>query len=582
MIISKVRKILSSFKNVKSVSKVQKKRIGNYSNEILEALEKYANEIESVLISYNKKSCEETMMVKGLRKSSQETTNRKTHMENVEGIAVEIAKKIGLNEGVTRIIARNHDIGHTFLGHSGEWWFSNIKEDLGMGYYTHNALGPRELIYRNDIYTEIIKRIKSFNPEITEKELGRVRKSLWIIFDGINSHNGEKTETEFVPDTKKTEGDFLRELMLCFTEKGFDKTIMPATMEGALIRMCDKISYIPYDMLDGLREGFIGKLDDDYIKVLVALGISEREIEKCNITKNYESIARKLQITFTRDVIENSTRTAIRMSEEMSKLMHELRNINNRKIVDFVVLKEDQDTYPKAIRNLMKQFSKIILEGDLLERLNYAEQDLKLAEELNFAYEGTPAEGFIRYILGTTHGDYKFTREMIYEATRTSISEEQRSARQIVLGDKEFEDIEGFSNKSSRIKRYVDYYKTIGITGDYSEENISRDIEGELNNQIYGDKGQPSIMQEKIALEFAAKYMASLNDIEFFDLLRNTNQITESQAKSLTRTYREIGQEGLRREVQESPEWREIADEQVADTVKIGLSQADEDDEISL
>ena len=30
--------------------------------------------------------------------------------------------------------------GHTFLGHSGEWWISNKKEDLGLGYYCHNAL----------------------------------------------------------------------------------------------------------------------------------------------------------------------------------------------------------------------------------------------------------------------------------------------------------------------------------------------------------------------------------------------------------------------------------------------------------
>ena len=314
MLIGKVKKFIGGLKNKKSLSMVQKKRIDNYSSEILEALEKYASEIENVLLSYNRKTCEETMMIKGFRKSSQDTINRKTHTENAEGIAVEIAKKLGLNEGLTRIIVRNHDIGHTFLGHSGEWWFSNIKEDLGMGYYTHNALGPRELIYRNDIYDEILKRIAEFNPDITDSEIKRIRKGLWIIFDGINSHNGEKTETEFIPNTEKTEKEFLKELMSCFTIKGFDKTIMPATMEGALVRMCDKISYIPYDMLDGIREGIIDGLDDEYIAVLTKLGISKAEIEKCNITKNYEGIARKLQIIFTKDVIKNSNRSLVCIS----------------------------------------------------------------------------------------------------------------------------------------------------------------------------------------------------------------------------------------------------------------------------
>ena len=58
----------------------------------LKRLEKYANEMDMVLTIYNKKSCNETMMVKGLRRSSGETTVRKTHQEDVEKITKEIAK----------------------------------------------------------------------------------------------------------------------------------------------------------------------------------------------------------------------------------------------------------------------------------------------------------------------------------------------------------------------------------------------------------------------------------------------------------------------------------------------------------
>lgn len=85
------------YKNVKTIVPVQSRVIENYSDVILQTLERYANEIQMSILPYNKKSCEETMMIKGLRKSHQETTNRKTHMDLVEGIAVQIAKKIGLN-----------------------------------------------------------------------------------------------------------------------------------------------------------------------------------------------------------------------------------------------------------------------------------------------------------------------------------------------------------------------------------------------------------------------------------------------------------------------------------------------------
>lgn len=504
MQIGRVSHNKKEYSNEKSKGKIQSQRLENYSDMLLDILEQYADEIGSTLIAYNKKSCEETMMIKGLRKSSQETTNRKTHMENLEGIAVEIAKKLGLREGVTRIIARNHDIGHTFLGHSGEWWLSSIKEEKGMGYYTHNALGPAELIYRHRIYDEILERIKTFNPDIKEKELKRIRKSLWLIFDGINTHNGEKTESEFIPDRGKSEEDFVQELEGCFTKKDFDKTIMPTTMEGCLLRLCDKISYIPYDMVDGLREGIIDKIDGEYIGVLTALGITIEEIENCNIRKNYELIARKLQIIFTKDVIENSTENAIKMSPGISFAMHELRNINNRRIVKYAVLQEDNDIYTQAIKSLMNRFSSILLQGNNLEELQRASENIDFARRIIAEHEGTPFEGFAKYAAGVTPEEYEFTERYLTEAEREAISQNSDNS-------------------------YPDF-------------------------------------KERLALEFGARYIATLNDFEFFDLIKSAGLITEEQAVSLTRKYKDIGQEGLRREVYVQPQYKQIMQEQERDT----------------
>ena len=212
--------------NQKSTAIIQSKRLENYSNEIKEALESYAEEIDASILPYNRTSSGKTMALRLVRTSTQKTQNRKTHQEMVEMLAVECAKRLGLNEEAVRVMAKYHDVGHTLFGHGGEWWLSDIKREIGLGVYTHNALGAKELIYRHRIYDEIIDRIKEFHPEVTETELKRIRKSLWLIFDAINSHNGELSENEFKPNSEKTEKDFEEEIMRCHIEDGFDRTIM--------------------------------------------------------------------------------------------------------------------------------------------------------------------------------------------------------------------------------------------------------------------------------------------------------------------------------------------------------------------
>ena len=162
----------------KKVSQAKEKFIdtkGYLSKEIqVRRLAKYANEIDMVLTKYNKKSCDETMMVKGPRKSCGETTNRKIHTEDLEKTVAQIAKGLGLNIDVVKIMGKHHDIGHTFLGHSGEWWISNVLEDYGLGCFCHNTLGASELIYTHKIYDEIIEKIKVHNPKVTPKELAKI------------------------------------------------------------------------------------------------------------------------------------------------------------------------------------------------------------------------------------------------------------------------------------------------------------------------------------------------------------------------------------------------------------------------
>ena len=156
-------------------------------------------------------------------------------------------------------------------------------------------------------------------------------------------------------------------------------------------------------MLDGLREkmirdengNIVTTIDEDYKKILAKIGITDEEIEEANIKGKFGKIAERIKEILINDVIKNSTKQKITMSKEAMQLMNELRTLNNEKIVNYVVLEEDQKTYPKAIRNLMNRYKDIILENGILERLKNANKDMDINQELS-KYKGTPDEKFIR------------------------------------------------------------------------------------------------------------------------------------------------------------------------------------------
>ena len=404
------------YKNKKAIANVQKVRVDNYAKEIEEALdliEKYAEEIEPPILDRNKSSVSKTMALILFRNSSQRAQNRKTHQEMVEGLAKIAAKQLGLHVKLTGLIAKNHDIGHMFLGHDGERWLSNVKEELGLGTYVHNSLGPKELMYRYKIYDEIIREIAFLYPEKEAKELNRLKRSLWLILDGINCHNGEMTQSVMRPNTEKTEADFKEEVMKCHTEKGFDRKISPATMEGCLVRMCDIIAYTPCDMIDSLYEGLMDKIDGKHESILLRLGITSEEIAKANARKNYDKIAKKVQIILLKSLMENSTKDEIKLSPEVSDIMYEFRKANQDIIFAEKNKRENVELYSDAIKRLMIYYADMIDENIGVHNLREINKNRFFAKSLMNELGKGVDEEFIRFITGTNSDIYDFNEEML-------------------------------------------------------------------------------------------------------------------------------------------------------------------------
>ena len=475
MEISGIKQNSTNYTNTSSLAAVQTARVENYADEIEEALdilEEYAEEIQPSILSYNKSSVSKTMALILFRNSSQRAQNRKTHQEMVEGLVKIAAKELGLHVKVASIMARNHDIGHMFLGHDGERWITQVKSKMGLGVYTHNATGPKELIYRHDIYDAIIDEISSFHPEKSEAELNRIKRSLWIIIDGINSHNGEKTESSISPNTKKTEKGLEEEILRCHTEPGFDRTISPATPEGCLVAMCDIIAYTPFDMVDSLYEGLLPTIEGEHEKILLEFGITPEEIATANARKYYDKIARKVQITLLKSLIQNSSKGKIALDPKMADLMYRYRKANQDLIFGEKNKRESSGIYPNAIEKLMIYYANMIEKEIGLNNLRKLSTNRFYAKSLMTSLGKGVDEEFIRFITGTNEKIYDFNVRMLSEVGKTS-----------------------------------EYGKDISF-------------------------------ERKMALEFAAEYLSTLNDHQFLKIAKNKRIISEADSISIREEYR--------------------------------------------
>lgn len=494
MEIKGVNKEQQSYTNTDSLKEIQVARLENYAEE-LQLLEENAEMIQPSILTHNKSSVSKTMALILYRNSSQKAQNRKTHQEMVEGLVRIAAKELGLHVDVAAIMARNHDIGHMFLGHDGERWLSEVKKKMGLGIYTHNAIGPKELIYRHRVYDSIIEEIKAFHPEKSDQALMRIKRSLWLIFDGINCHNGEMSDTSMMPQNDKTEKDFKEEVMKCHTIERFDREIKPATIEGCLVRMCDIIAYTPYDMADSLYEGLIPTIEGKHKEILLKFGVTEEEIAGANSRKDYDKIARKVQIVLLKSLIENSSKSVIRLDEKTANLMYEFRKANQDIIFAEKDKRDSTGTYPATIEKLMNYYADMIQNEIGLTNIIGIANNRYYSKMLMDKYGKGVDEDFIRFITSTNPEIYNFNEEMLTEVGKNT------------------------------------------------------------------KNGQELSFERKMALEFAAEYLSTLNDHLFLKLAKSKKILTKSEYDTLRSEYRNSGSHANDRDLEEAPIGEEAEEE---------------------
>ncbi len=148
---------------------------------------------------------------------------RLTHSLEVTQIARTIACGLRLNENLVEAIGLGHDLGHTPFGHSGE----SVLRRLATHGFHHAHQSVR-----------VVERVAND---------GRGLNLTWEVRDGIGRHS-------------KGKGPILTT----------EPDVLPATMEGQIVRLADIIAYVNHDLEDALRAGLFttDQLPQDILRIL--------------------------------------------------------------------------------------------------------------------------------------------------------------------------------------------------------------------------------------------------------------------------------------------------------------------------
>lgn len=178
-------------------------------------------------------------------------SRRAYHVQLVSRIARNIGNVLGLNTDLIEAISLGHDIGHTPFGHEGERQLNAIYNGETGRYFNHNVHSVR-----------VLDGITNWNISLQT-------------LDGILCHNGEMEQQEYRPCEMHDFEEFNKKVEQCYVDKDAIKRLVPCTLEGCVMRICDIIAYLGKDRQDAIKLGLI-KQDD--IFTAGNIGTSNSEI----------------------------------------------------------------------------------------------------------------------------------------------------------------------------------------------------------------------------------------------------------------------------------------------------------------
>ncbi len=160
---------------------------------------------------------------------------RMEHVAHVDSVSQTIAKSLGLNTELTKAIALGHDLGHAPFGHQGETVINELSQKYIGKTFWHEKNGLR---FVDDIELLEDNYKKRKNLDLT-----------YAVRDGIISHCGEVDENGLIP----------RKELIDLSQFVIPGQYQPATWEGCVVKIADKIAYVGRDIEDAINLGFLNE-----------------------------------------------------------------------------------------------------------------------------------------------------------------------------------------------------------------------------------------------------------------------------------------------------------------------------------
>jgi dGTPase len=212
---------------------------------------------------------------------------RLTHTLETCFIARTAARALGLNEDLTEAIGLGHDLGHPPFGHLGEAALDRaLKERGGEGFH-HNEHSLR-----------VVERLERGGHGLNLTEQVR---------DGILNHTGSRK---------------------------------PATLEGRIVRLVDRVAYINHDIDDAVRAGVIAEED-----------LPAEQIERLGPTGSQRIDA------LVRDIVVRSREAGdIVQSEEMGGAMLRLRKFMFDRVYLGAAARSEEERVDLTLHTLLDHY----------------------------------------------------------------------------------------------------------------------------------------------------------------------------------------------------------------------------------
>ena len=241
-------------------------------------------------------------------------THRVLHVQLVSRIARTAGRFLGLNEDLIEAIALGHDIGHPPFGHEGEHILNRLCR-------AHELPGFRHNIQSVQFIDNIERKGAGWNLTLQ-------------VLDGILCHDGEANSTRLVPERQR-EPSFSRFDRL-MEKEALEKSLMPMTLEGCLVRLADTIAYIGRDIEDAIELHLITRQDIPAACGEI-LGRSNGTIVHTLVTDLIANSAHLRQSNFKNDPCSD----CIGFSEEIGAALLKLKKFNYERIYRNSLFKPD-------------------------------------------------------------------------------------------------------------------------------------------------------------------------------------------------------------------------------------------------